>query len=262
MKKLSNILLLVCLLFGWQDVAAQTIVRSTLCATGVTQSNSTGVLTSTFGSCPGCGTLSSSDPNGGYITPGFQQNDNDVNSGPCFTAGFDFEEMIDDCNISYNFSYEGSADLNAVEFEWDFGASAIPQTSNSANPQGIYFTDSSIVNVKMHVIGDSCQQIKITSLAVRPISSDCDLVVEDVISPNGDGQNDTWRIIGIEQYPNNEVTVFNRWGQQVWKANGYLNDWTGTNKNGEPLPVGAYYYVLKLNDADRQVISGSVTIVR
>lgn len=63
-------------------------------------------------------------------------------------------------------------------------------------------------------------------------------------SPNGDGQNDYFTIGGINQYPNNELVIFNRWGTEVFKMKGYKNVWDGT-WNDKILPDGTYYYVLK-----------------
>ncbi len=63
-------------------------------------------------------------------------------------------------------------------------------------------------------------------------------------SPNGDGLNDYFTIEGISQFPNNELTVFNRWGTEVFRMKGYKSAWDGTWKN-KALPDGSYFYVLK-----------------
>jgi gliding motility-associated-like protein len=76
----------------------------------------------------------------------------------------------------------------------------------------------------------------------------CDkILVFNGISPNGDDKNDTWHILGIEQFPGNEVRVFNRWGNQVFEQKGYNNDnaWDGT-WNGKALPDGTYFYLVNL----------------
>ena len=86
--------------------------------------------------------------------------------------------------------------------------------------------------------------------------------IPDVITPNKDGTNDVFVIPGIENFPNNEVFVFNRWGQAVYDVTGYDNTWEGTNLKGESLPFGAYYYVVRLNDSDETIYGGSLTIVR
>jgi gliding motility-associated-like protein len=89
---------------------------------------------------------------------------------------------------------------------------------------------------------------------------DCDeasvtISVEDVVlpnqvlTPNGDTHNDTFIINGIEFYPENDLTIYNRWGNKVYQKSGYLNEWDGIsneNKVGSiSLPVGTYFYVLK-----------------
>lgn len=64
-------------------------------------------------------------------------------------------------------------------------------------------------------------------------------------SPDGNGVNDELVIPGIKAYVDNNVTIFNRWGNEVYNSEGpYLNDWTGKGKNGEELPEGTYFIVL------------------
>ena len=86
--------------------------------------------------------------------------------------------------------------------------------------------------------------------------------IYDVITPNGDGKNDKWVVANIEKYPDNEMFIYNRWGELIYTTKKYLNDWAGTNQNKEELPTGAYYYIIRLNDADNTVWDGSVTILR
>lgn len=50
-------------------------------------------------------------------------------------------------------------------------------------------------------------------------------------SPNGDGINDYYQIEGIEGFDRMEFTVFNRWGNQVYRHTNYRNDWNGGNLN-------------------------------
>ncbi|MEM1121122.1 MAG: gliding motility-associated C-terminal domain-containing protein, partial [Bacteroidota bacterium] len=78
-------------------------------------------------------------------------------------------------------------------------------------------------------------------------------------SPNGDGVNDFFRIEGIADYPNNELSVFNRWGTQVFRMKGYKNAWDGTWENSI-LPNGTYFYFLK--DGNGAQYSGYVQLQR
>jgi gliding motility-associated-like protein len=88
-----------------------------------------------------------------------------------------------------------------------------------------------------------------------------DFFVPDVITPNGDGDNDFFVITGIENYPNNTLTIFNRWGDRVWSAGGYVNQWRGTYDDNGDLPDGTYYFILDLGDGS-QPITGFVAVFR
>ena len=88
----------------------------------------------------------------------------------------------------------------------------------------------------------------------------------NTITPNDDGLNDVFVFDILVQNPNdyvnNELVVFNRWGDVVYEAKPYSNDWGGTNQNGKPLPEGTYYYILRLDLAAGIILKGGVTILR
>lgn len=86
------------------------------------------------------------------------------------------------------------------------------------------------------------------------------VTVMNLLTPNGDGFNDTWVIDGILLYPSNTVAIYNRNGQEVYSKEGYDNTWTGTF-DGQQLPDGTYYYVLTFTDTDK-VYKGAVTVMR
>jgi gliding motility-associated-like protein len=91
--------------------------------------------------------------------------------------------------------------------------------------------------------------------------------VYGVFTPNDDGYNDYWLIPNAIQYPELEVTVFDRWGQQVFYSKPYGIDmhhvFDGkSQKSGNDLPVGTYYYIIKPNDGEQGTFTGTVTIVR
>ena len=78
-------------------------------------------------------------------------------------------------------------------------------------------------------------------------------------SPNGDGINDTFIIPWITEYPENALFVYNRWGNLVYKARAYKNDWDGRgNQNaafgeGDQLPEGTYFYLIDLKNGKKPV---------
>lgn len=92
----------------------------------------------------------------------------------------------------------------------------------------------------------------------RPMD-DCGFLFNQ-ISPNGDGINDTLYINCIEQYPNNFIQIYDRYGNEVFVARKYDNSWMGTGKNGN-LPKGTYFYILDLGDGT-EVRKGWIQIIR
>ncbi|WP_144695846.1 PKD domain-containing protein [Chitinophaga vietnamensis] len=82
----------------------------------------------------------------------------------------------------------------------------------------------------------------------------------NAFSPNGDGINDTWVIRNLSDYPGSTVEVFNRYGQRVFRSDGYETPWDGSFK-GNILPTGTYYYVIKLKNGFPP-ITGYVAIIR
>ncbi len=89
-----------------------------------------------------------------------------------------------------------------------------------------------------------------------------DIFIFNAMSPNKDGVNDVFFIAGIEDYPENELCIFNRWGNQVYIRQGYKNDWQGTWDGNKDLPDGTYYYVLQLNDDMQRVFRGYLELHR
>jgi gliding motility-associated-like protein len=117
------------------------------------------------------------------------------------------------------------------------------------NPDGTYtytpnenFIGFDSFNYQLCDANGDCDEAKVT-IDIEDI-----VVPNQIFTPNGDGQNDTYHIEGIEYYSDSKLTIFNRWGIVVYQKSGYLNDWDGysnVSKVGKTaLPVGTYFYVL------------------
>lgn len=76
------------------------------------------------------------------------------------------------------------------------------------------------------------------------------------MSPNGDGKNDYWVVENLELYPDNSLEIYNRWGNLVFKAHPYNNDWDGRDigsGTNDKLPAGTYFYILDTKVLDQPV---------
>jgi gliding motility-associated-like protein len=77
--------------------------------------------------------------------------------------------------------------------------------------------------------------------------------IPTAITPNGDGLNDFFEIDKIDQYLNNSLRVFDRWGIEVYNASPYKNDWNGKSMQGAELADGVYYYVFDYGTGEKPV---------
>jgi len=82
--------------------------------------------------------------------------------------------------------------------------------------------------------------------------------VSNILTPNGDGQNDTWKIDNPNQISGCKVLIYNRWGQPLYETTSYQNEWDGT-KNNEPLPDGVYFYSI---ECDGESYTGAINLLR
>ncbi len=106
---------------------------------------------------------------------------------------------------------------------------------------------------------DQCTE----AVVVFDIGGEVTCTAPSIITPNGDGINDTFIVpclALINEYPSNSLSMFNQWGDEIFNAAPYNNSWEGTYQ-GEPVPPGTYYYILDLGDGTKP-IAGFLIIKR
>jgi gliding motility-associated-like protein len=84
--------------------------------------------------------------------------------------------------------------------------------------------------------------------------------IPNTFTPNGDGINDRWDILSLNQYPGCVVEVYNTIGQRIYRSVGYPTPWDGTMK-GRKVPAGTYYYVIEPGSGEKRK-AGYVTVLR
>jgi gliding motility-associated-like protein len=98
----------------------------------------------------------------------------------------------------------------------------------------------------------------IVRLELSVIDCSIDLQISNILTPNYDGQNDTWKVNDPAQIMGCDVKIFNRWGEVMYEATDYNNEWAGT-RDGEDLPDGVYFYSITCSD---QEFKGSINLLR
>lgn len=180
-------------------------------------------------------------------------------------------------NLTYELSPVDTFDI--ITYTWNFGDD---ETSNVLEPTHTYYQDGEFrvtLDYKTYV---GCDGTDSTTVTVKPIYPN----IPDIITPNGDSFNEFLVIddtgtppednenpdsgdakFGIDAdnekmlqdfYIQTSLIIFNRWGKKVYESENYQNDW-----NGEGLPDGVYFYVLKCTGfQSTDIFKGTVTILR
>jgi gliding motility-associated-like protein len=169
-----------------------------------------------------------------------------VNETPIAVAG-------PDQNLKFTFETQMNAELSASETgEWSL-ISGSGHISDIHSPSARVAELSTGINKFLwKVLNGNCEDTAEVKITVH------DVFVPSVITPNGDGKNDYFKI--SEFTGNVQLVIFNRWGNEEYKSDNYLNDWDGRNNKGAELPNDTYFYILKFENG--KVLKGSVFIKR
>ena len=149
--------------------------------------------------------------------------------------------------------FSGTASIDYTDFSIIYR----PSENFSGNDQFTYQVCDSALNC--------------ASANVYVLVADFRFFIPDAFSPNNDGINDYFEILGIEEYEGNSIEIFNRWGNRVYQARNYgistsPQYWDGKSNTGvrlgdDELPTGTYFYVLNLGNGEKRIV-GSVFLDR
>ena len=138
------------------------------------------------------------------------------------------------------------------------------------SPSFLYTPNSGFAgmdSIEYYISDLVCNLISDTAIIYIEVTAERPIKIHTGFSPNGDGINETFQIENIEFYPENELIIFSRWGDQVFEAQPYNNEWdgssetTGVKLSGNKVVDGAYYFILKLTP-ESEPINGFIDLRR
>ncbi len=224
--------------------------------------------------------------------PDYVDDDSDNDGVPDTIEGHDWDQDgvpdvvfigSDKDNDGLDDAYEGETQIDAdVNDEIDDPTSDLPDTDNDGEADYRDFDDDDdgIETVDEDLNGDGDYSNDDSNGDGIPNYLDPDLGVAEeeievfnVVTPNGDGVHDVLKIENIENFPNNTVKIYNRWGVLVFKTNAYNssgNVFDGTSQGrvtvdqDNKLPVGTYFYIIDYEDltGNMKQLSGYIYINR
>jgi len=205
-----------------------------------------------------------------------------INQGICGSQSLDTVEVFYELfptavNDVVSVSFGGSAQFNVLQndilpnsFSLTILTPPTPGTiiETLGNGVFVYRPQSGFTGTDASMTYSVCNTNCPSSCSIATVSFQIggapDCFIPTIITPNGDGFNDEFKIPdqctlgeGAEFL---DVAIFNQWGDLVFQAKPYRNDWSGTYNN-EELPAGTYYYVVKLNEKDKP-LTGFMLIQR
>ena len=182
-----------------------------------------------------------------------------VNLTPRPIAGFAYS-LSTGANVGTSVAFVDTSKF-AINWNWNFG-DGTPNVSLQ-NPSTIYYSNG--VYVVTQIASDSygCSDTARVAIRINNVTNELSTLIPNAISPNGDGKNDVWKLEFLSLlYPNAEVDIFTRWGENIFHSEGYTTPWDGMY-NGNKLAVGTYYYVIKLNDStNSDPLKGGILLIR
>ncbi|MGE0569088.1 MAG: gliding motility-associated C-terminal domain-containing protein, partial [Bacteroidia bacterium] len=133
------------------------------------------------------------------------------------------------------------------------------QDNSTANSYNIYNTPGTY---SVFVVdSNGCKNSDIVTLNFI----ECDTTeIPSILTPNNDGKNDFLKIKSKFKENRIEVEIYNRWGHLVYKDEDYNDTWSGkcnVCSGSEKLPVGTYYYIIKLPDFENKIFKGFITVI-
>jgi len=123
-----------------------------------------------------------------------------------------------------------SGGIKPYSYSWNTGAEGMTVNSVCAGIYTVNILDSN------NCRGTDTVQVK--------IASESSFMIPNVITPNGDGQNDDFEIKGFST-GNYSVSIYDRWGLEMFKSESAGTLWNGKDMQGDDVPSGVYYYIVK-----------------
>jgi gliding motility-associated-like protein len=158
-----------------------------------------------------------------------------------------------DTSVIYNTPYTLAAN-GGVKYYWQ--PSELVSDPAIANPQIVLKSPTSFVVTVTDANG--CTASDSVNISVHLNEK---IYPSNILTPDGNGENDVWIVKNIEAYPNCEVHIFDCRGLEVYYTVNYQNNWDGRNKSNDILPDGSYYYVIRFQTSGT-VYKGVITLLR
>lgn len=144
-------------------------------------------------------------------------------------------------HFMFELTSDSTFDFNTLNYQWKNANGSTVSTNGPEFDVTEYANDNNITVFPIRLsLTITTAQGCTASYNFEAAGTACD--IPRGISPNGDNRNDEFDLAGFNV---EKLTIFNRYGLEVYHKTNYTNEWHGQTDNGDELPTGTYFYVVK-----------------
>ncbi len=201
--------------------------------------------------------VQSTDPNTGITA---LSNEVEIKQPQAFV--FDFGATPSNAAPGQPIAFETLGTDQPIAFEWQFGDpnAGLQNTSQEPKPTHVFALEGSYTIQLVATDLNGCKHTLLKTDFVE-IEKFNGIYLPNAFTPNGDGENDQFRVRGLVNGPFSMI-IFNQWGELLFQSENPSTGWDG-NRNGLPVQPGTFIYLVKLEvEGKAQEISGKVTLLR
>ncbi|MGB1219704.1 MAG: choice-of-anchor L domain-containing protein [Flavobacteriales bacterium] len=147
----------------------------------------------------------------------------------------------------------------SIVYEWDFGDGS--PVVVGLGPITHQFPEFGNYTVSLRATNEKgCTKTETKLIEVSPM-----IGIPTIFTPNGDGQNEGFKVVSSRQYESFEMRVYDRWGKELFVSNDIDKRWFGTTKSGDLCVTGTYVYKVSIkypNYKDTKHLQGFINLMR
>ena len=145
---------------------------------------------------------------------------------------------------------------------WDMGNGDVFYADSIA----YYYTEAGIYNLSLTAFDFTCNLMEVISSEVPFFGNiSTDVIIPNVFTPNGDGENDLLTFVNVNGSETYRLTIWNRWGKKVFVTNDPIDHWDGVSMKDKTIHEGVYYFEILFTDVcsdEEQIKTGFVHLMR
>ena len=139
---------------------------------------------------------------------------------------------------------------------WDFDGGEVASGSG-LGPYQIKWPTPGTKKIELTVQPSATDTCGMRTSDIYIVITDCEVKAPNVFTPNNDGKNDFLKFRNLDKYPESKLLVYDRWGSLIYENSDYRNNWTA-----HEIADGTYYYILSVSNANKDTMTGFVTVIR